>query len=113
MDVLLECQEYLAGVDRLDQVVCYLRADGLVHDIFLFALSDHHHGCLRLYLFDTLQSLQTCESRHHLVEHDQVKRLCLTEFYGIGTIAGSGNLIAFLLQKDEISLEQIHLVIYP
>ena len=54
MDILLQRQQYLVGVDGFDQIVSYLLADGLVHDVFLFALRHHHDGNLRSYLLDAL-----------------------------------------------------------
>ena len=58
VDVLLQRQQYLVGVDGLDEVVGNLLADGLFHDVLLLALRHHHHGQRRLEFLDVLQGLQ-------------------------------------------------------
>ena len=67
MDVLLQRQQYLVGIDGLDEVIGNLLADGLVHDVLLLALGDHHDGHLWCNLLNALQGLQATESGHHLV----------------------------------------------
>ena len=44
MDVLFQRQEYLVGIDGLDQIVGNLLSDGLFHDVFFLALGHHHYG---------------------------------------------------------------------
>ena len=99
MDVLLECQQDLVGVDRLDEVVGYLLSDGLVHDVFLLALGHHDHRGLWRYLLDALQGFQSAQSRHHLVEQHQVEGAVGTLLDGIGAIGDRHHLVAFLLQE--------------
>ena len=67
VDILLQGEEYLVGVDGLDEVVGNLRADGLVHDILLLTLRHHDDGCGWLYVPDELQRLKTAQSWHLLV----------------------------------------------
>ena len=74
VNVLLQREQDLIGIDGLDEIVGYLLADGLIHDILFLALGDHHHGGGRRQLFDALQRLQTAEARHLLVEQHQVER---------------------------------------
>ena len=113
MDVLLERQENLVGVDGLDEIVGYLGADGLVHDVFFLALGTHYHRCGRLYVLDLLQCLQTAESWHHLVKQDEVEGLLAALLDGVGSVAYCDNLVTFFLEEDDVGLEKFHLIIYP
>ena len=113
VDVLLERQQYLHGVDRLYQVVGDGFADGLVHDVLFFALGNHHDGGLRLYLLDALQCLKPGNAGHHLVKQNQVKRLTLTLLYGINAVAGNGDVIAFFLKKEYVGVKVFYLIINP
>ena len=54
VEVLLQRQEELIWIDGLDQVIGDLPADGLVHQLFLFALSDHDDGHEGAKFFDSL-----------------------------------------------------------
>ena len=68
VDVLLERQQYLVGVDGLDKVVGNLLSDGLFHDVLFLALGNHDHGQRGMQLLDALESLQTAKARHLLVK---------------------------------------------
>ena len=57
VDVLLQRQQYLVGIDGLDEVVGNLLADSLVHDVFLLTLCHHDDRHLRCHLLDALQGL--------------------------------------------------------
>ena len=113
MDVLLERQQYLHGIDGLYEVVGDGLADGLVHDVFFFALGNHHDGRLRLYLLDTLQSLKARYAGHHLVKQYKVERMLLTLLYGVYAVAGNGDVIAFFLKKDYVGVKVFYLIINP
>ena len=113
VDVLLQCQQYLTGVDRLNQIVGYLGADGLIHDILLLALGDHHHGRLRLDFLHTLQCLEPRKTRHHLVKHDEVKGSLAAFLNGVSAIGDGCHLISFLVEKNNVGLEQFYLIIGP
>ena len=123
MDVLLQSKENLVGVDRLDKIVGNLLANGLLHDVLLFTFGYHHHGRGWADLLDALQGFQSRKAWHLLVEQHQVKGThsrrrtspepFLTQVYGIGTIRGGGHLIALFLQEDDMSLQQLHLIVYP
>ena len=95
--VSLQCSQYLYGVDRLYQIVGNLRSDGLLHDVLLLALGDHHDGCGRRDFLYLLQRLQACESRHHLVEQDEVECLFAAFFYCVGTVGDGDNFVSFFL----------------
>ena len=68
VNVFLQREQYLVGVYRLDQVVGNLLSDGLVHDVLLLTLGDHHHGRGRRYFLDALQRFQSAQTRHLLIE---------------------------------------------
>ena len=113
MDVLLQRQQNLVGVHGLDEIVGNLLPDGLLHDVLLLALGDHHHGRGRRNLLDALQRLQPAESRHLLVEQYQVEGALLAQVYGIGAVAGGGHFVALLLEEDDMGLQQLHLIVDP
>ena len=113
MYILLQCKQNLTGVYRLYKVVGNLRANGLVHDILLLTLRNHHHRCRRLYLLYLLKGLQSRQAWHLLVEKDEVECLLTTLIYRVRSIADGNHLITFLLQKDYMCLEKFYLVIDP
>ena len=113
MDILLEGEKNLTGIDGLDEIIGYLGADGLIHDVFLLALGDHDHGCGGRYLLDALKCLQTIKSGHHLVEENKVETTFTAKVDGIVAIANGDDLIAFLFQKNDVGAQQFYLVIHP
>ena len=113
MDVFLEGEKYLIGIDRLDEIVGYLRANGLIHDILLLALGDHHHGHGGGYRLDCLEGFEATDTWHHLVEKDKVETALTAKVDGIVTIAHRDDLIAFLFQKNDVGTEMFYLVIHP
>ena len=115
VDVLLQRQQYLVGVDGLNQVVGYLRADGLLHDVLLLALGDHHYGHGRRHaaLLDARQRLQAAQARHVLVKQHQVEGLLAAEVDGVGSVGSLHHLVAFLLQKQDVGAQQLNLVVNP
>ncbi len=70
MDMFLEAKQYLTRVNGFDQVIGYLLADRLLHDMFLFGLGDHHYRHFRMQTFDLLQRLQTRHTRHVLIQEN-------------------------------------------
>ena len=58
--ILLQGKQYLARINGFYQVVGYFRTYGLFHNVFLFALGNHHHRGLRLYLFHLLEGFKPC-----------------------------------------------------
>ena len=113
VDVFLERQKYLHGVDGFYEVVGDGLADGLVHDVLLFALGNHHDGSLRLYLLDTLQGFKTRYAGHHFVKQYEVECMLLTLLYGVYAIAGNGYVIAFFLKKYYVGVKVFYLIINP
>ncbi len=113
MDVLLQGEEDLVGVDGLDEIVGNLRPYGLVHDVFLLALGDHDNGCCRLYLLDVLQCFETAQARHHLVEKYQVEGLLPALVDGIGAVADGNDFVSFLLKEQNVGFEEFNLIVDP
>ena len=113
VDVLLQCQQNLVGVDGFDQVIGNLLSDGLLHDVFLLALGHHHHRQRRLQLLDALQRFQSTQAWHLFVEQYKVEIVFTTLVDGIRTIRHRHHLIAFLLQEQQVSPQLLHLVIHP
>ena len=103
----------MARVDGLDEIVGDFRPDSLVHDVFLFALGTHHNGSSGLDVLDLLQGLQSAQSRHHFIEEDEVEGLLPAQLDGIRAIAHRGNLVTFLLQEDDMRLEELNFIIDP
>lgn len=97
MDILLQREQYLVGVDRLDEVVGNLLSDGLLHDVFFFAFGHHYYRQRRLQLLNALQGLQAAKSWHLLVEEHQVETPFAALVDGVGTVAHGHHLVAFLL----------------
>ena len=113
MNIFFQRQQNLTGIDGFDEVVGNLRTDSLIHDILLFALRTHDNGGIRRNLLDSLQGLQTCQTRHHLIQQNQVERMLAALFYRIRAIGDRDDLIAFFLQKDNMSLQQLYLIVNP
>ena len=113
VNVLLKREQNLVWVDRLNQIVGYLRAYCLVHNILLLALCHHHNRRGRLYLLYLLKSFKSGKSRHHLVEQHKVEGVLAALLYGIGTVAYSHYLVAFLLQKYNMCAKEFYLVVAP
>ena len=113
VDVLLERQENLVGVHGLDEVVGYLLSDGLLHDVLLLALGNHHHGYRGINLLELAQGFQSADTRHLLVEQHEVEVALTAQVEGIGTVAYGHDFIAFLLKEHDVALELLNLVVYP
>ena len=111
--VLLQREEYLLRVDGFYEVVGYLLAYSLVHDVLLLALGDHHDGCLRLYLLYAFQRLESADAGHHLVEKYKVEGLSLAQFDCVKAVIGYDDIVATCLKEYGMGLEMFYLVIYP
>ena len=72
MDVLLDREQHLVWIHGFDEVVGDLRPDGLVHDVLLLALGDHDDRSSGAYLLDFRQGFESCHTRHHLVQDDEI-----------------------------------------
>ena len=97
VDVLLERQKNLTGIDGLDEVIGYFVSDGLVHDVFFFALGDHDDGNLGIFHLDLAEGIEPAQSRHVFVEDNEVEGLMSSFFKRISSIRYSCDFISFLL----------------
>ena len=113
MDVLLERQKNLIGIDRLDEIVGDFRTDGLVHDILFLALCHHDDRRGRLDVLYPLQRFESRQTRHLLIKQYEVERLGLALFDGIRPIAHRNYFISFLLKEDDVGFQQFDFIIHP
>ena len=97
MNVLLECEKYLVGIHRLDEIIGNLRTNSLVHDVFFFALCHHNNGRRWRNLFDFLQRLKSRKTWHHLIEEHKVECLLFAQFNSVRSVRYGDNLITFFL----------------
>ena len=113
VDILLECQQYLIGVYGLYQVVGNLLSDGLLHNVLLLALGNHHHSDRGINLLELAQGFETADTRHLLIQQHQIEVALTAQVESIGTVANGHDLIAFLLEEHDVALELLNLVVYP
>ena len=99
VQVLFQRYEYLIRIDRLDEVIGDFITYGLIHNIFLFALSDHYHRYVRLALLDGRESLEASQTRHLLVEYNQIEMSRSAHIQGIAPAHSRGHVIAFALEE--------------
>ena len=97
VQMALERQKYLVGINRLNQIIRNLCTNRLVHDILLLTLRHHHRRHGRIHLLDALQSFQTCQTRHVLIQENQVEVPFLAQVNRVLPIRSSHHLIIFLL----------------
>ena len=97
VEIFLYGEENLIGIDRLDEVIGYFVSDGLVHDVFFFALGDHDDGNLGIFHLDLAEGIEPAQSRHVFVEDNEVEGLMSCFFKRISSIRYSCDFISFLL----------------
>ena len=113
VDVLLQGQQYLSGIDRFDKVVGNLTANGLIHNVLLFALGNHNHRNCGKNFLNAGKRFQAIDTRHVLVKKNKVIGRLGTLFEGIIAIRHGIDLIAFLFQEQDVGLQQFYLIVYP
>ena len=113
MDVFFQCQEDLGGVDGFDEVVGDFRADGLVHDVFLFAFGDHDHGRGGAGFLDAREGFQPAQAGHVLVEQDKVVGRGGAPVQRVLPVRGGFHLVAFLFEEQDVCFQQFYLVVNP
>ena len=75
VDVLLDGEQHLIWVNRFDDIVGDFGAYGLVHDVLLLALGNHHNRQVGSRSLDLRQRFESRHAGHHLVENHQVEHL--------------------------------------
>ena len=113
VDVLLQREQNLVGVDGLDEVVGDFRADGLVHDVLLLALGDHDDGCAGRDLLDEVQRLQPAEAGHVLVEQDEVVGGLAATVDGIAAVRDGVNGVVLAFEEKDVRAQELYFVVYP
>ena len=105
VDVLLECQQNLLRIDRFEQIIGNLRANGLVHQVFRLILCHHHDWHVGRSLLDGRQRLKSAESRHILVEKDEVVIVFSAEVDGVWPVRARLHGISLLFQENDMPFE--------
>jgi hypothetical protein len=59
------------------------------------------------------ESFQPRESRHILIEKDEVESLCFAQLHGIRTVVGGGDIVSSLLEEDAVGTEEIDFIVDP
>ena len=117
LGMLLHREPYLVGVDGLDKVVANLTSQGILHQVLLFALGNHHHWQLGPALLDAGQGVYAAQSGHLLIQKHHIHPLtCLLLFqlvYGIGPRIDRHHRAALLLKEKDMRLQQVYLIIGP
>ena len=113
LDVLLERQQDLRRVYGFDEVVGNLRTDGLLHDVLLLALRDHHDRRGRQQFLHAGQRLEAAQSGHILVEEDEVESLFRTTVQCIVTVRNSLHLVTLLLEEEYVGFQKLNLIVNP
>ena len=113
VDILLQREENLHRIDRLEEVVGNLRPDGLVHQVFGLVFRDHHHGKRGTDGLDLAEGFQSGESGHVFVEQDEVVITFLAEVDGIAAVGSGGDFVAALFEEDAMGFEEVDFVVDP
>ena len=106
-------EEDLLGVDRLDEVVRDLPPDGVLHQVLLLGLRDHHDGRLGAVLLDPLQRVQPTQPGHLLVQEDDVEAVALDAVHGVGAVGDGLDVEALGFEEEDVRLEEVDLVVGP
>ncbi len=86
IDDLFETQQHLVGINRFDQVIGDLAADGIIHQVLRFIFGDHHHRDLLIDLFYFGQCFQTGNTRHGFIEQYNIERVIFHKIHRIKPI---------------------------
>ena len=111
---LLEGKQDLVRVQRLDQVIRHLGTDGLLHDVLLLALGDHHAGQVGTLVLDTLQCFEAGQARHVLIEEDDVDDAVAVQGLDQGGAIGEArDLVSLALKEQDVGLQEVDLIVGP
>ena len=104
VQILLNGEENLVGVNRLNEIVGDFIADSLVHDVFLFAFRDHDHRHSRCDLLHLRKRFEARQSGHILVEDNHVKVLAFGERKRVAAVVGCNHIVAFAFKEKDMRL---------
>ena len=113
LGVLLHRQQQLTGRHGFNQVVADFSAEGVIHNMFLLALGNHHHRQLRPALLDELQRVDAAQAGHLLVEEHQIGHHRLQLVERVASALHGHHAIALLLEVQYMGFQQVDFIIGP
>ena len=105
--------EDLPRVDRLDEVVADLGADGVLERLLLLALGHHDDRHRLIDGADGLEDFQSTAARHLLVEQHDAIRLALQHDQGVVAMRRVVHREALLFEEQDVRGEAFDLIIDP
>ena len=100
--VLFNRKQELVRIERFDEVIGNFIPDSLVHDALLFALRNHDHRRIRGDFLDVGKRFQSGQSRHVLVQKDNVERLLAAKVDRVLPAYDWHHLVALLRQEKDV-----------
>ena len=100
-------------MDRFDEVVVDLNADGLAERPFIFALRHHHHGHGGIDAADFTEQLEAAAARHLLVEEHHAVGLPAQEREGVVSVRRLLDGESLLFEEEAVPGEAFDFVIDP
>ena len=103
----------LPRVDRLDQVVGDLGADGVLERLGLLALGHHHHRHGVVEGPDGAEQLEAAAAGHLLVEQHHAVGLPLQQHERVVAVRGGLDGESLLLEEQDVRREALDLIVDP
>ena len=113
VQVFFQRYEYLVGVDGFNKVIGNFITYSLIHNVFLFALSDHYHRYVRLALLDSREGFETCQAGHILIEYNQVEMPRGAHIQGIASAHCRGHTITFAFKEQQVRFQEVYFIVRP
>ena len=113
VNVFLERKQNLVGVNRLNEIIRNLSANGLVHDVLRLVFGHHHYGDIGEDVLNARQGFESAQPWHILVEQNKVKRLFATDVEGIRPVRAGGYFVILVLEKYDVGFEKVNFVVHP
>ena len=106
-------RQHLARVDRLDEIITDVGADGFLERRVFLALGHHHHRQRRGELAHIAENFEAALARHLLVEQQDVERAAPEQLDRVVCVRGPLYGIAFGAEKDAVRLEKLTFIVHP
>lgn len=106
-------RQHLTRIDRLDQVIADVGADGFLERRVFLALGHHHHRQRRRELTHIPEHFQTTLAGHLLVEQQDVERATPQQLYRIVGVGRPLYGIAHRAKEDAVRLEELTFIVHP
>jgi hypothetical protein len=113
LEEALQGQEDLLWKDRLQEEIVDAPADRIVHERFRLVLGHEDDRHRRVLLLDRLERLEPAHPRHRFVEEHGVELLARGAGYGIVPVRHGRHQKPLLLEKEDMGLQEIDLVVGP